>query len=104
MLDKGKSTAQFYNRETLPDGKFSYKMKSREQYGKEQGKNELPAKRYFPQTNLSALILEYSHKNSFSSRHLHHNQQQQQQSNNKSIVDEQEQQRGKKNKTKNKEK
>ncbi|KAI9256615.1 kinase-like domain-containing protein [Phascolomyces articulosus] len=93
MLDKGKSTDQFYNRETLPSGKHIYKMKSREQYGREQRKNELPGKRYLPQTELPALILEYTPKNSFSSRHSHHQQQQNNTNSAASILDEQERQR-----------
>ncbi|KAI8149476.1 kinase-like domain-containing protein [Fennellomyces sp. T-0311] len=63
MLDQGKSTQQFYNREEV-GGKRVYKMKSREQYGKEQRKNELPGKRYLAQTELPALILEYNSKSS----------------------------------------
>ncbi|KAI8381463.1 kinase-like domain-containing protein [Radiomyces spectabilis] len=60
MLDKGKSTLEFFNREDHGNGKYVYKMKSREQYGQEQQKTELPGKKYFEQTELPDLILKYN--------------------------------------------
>ncbi|KAG0168819.1 dual specificity protein kinase yak1 [Apophysomyces sp. BC1034] len=59
MLERGRSTRYFYNAESNGD-RIIYKMKSREQYGQEQGKTELPGKRYFVQTELSDLILKYN--------------------------------------------
>ncbi|KAF7724944.1 dual specificity protein kinase yak1 [Apophysomyces ossiformis] len=59
MLERGKSTRYFYNVESNGD-RVSYKLKSREQYGQEQGKTELPGKRYFAYTELSELILKYN--------------------------------------------
>lgn len=60
MLDKGKKTLQFFNREAHTGGKQVYRLKSREQYSKEHGRNELPSKQYFRQRDLPSLILEYN--------------------------------------------
>lgn len=44
---------------TGPDT-FEYELKSREQYSQENNKNELPRKKYFPQTLLKDIIMEFN--------------------------------------------
>lgn len=44
---------------TGPDT-FEYELKGREQYSQENDKNELPRKKYFPQTLLKDIIMEFN--------------------------------------------
>jgi hypothetical protein len=50
----------FNKRPSIEPGQFDYELKSREQYGSEQNKNELPGKRYFQYTNLDDLIMTFN--------------------------------------------
>lgn len=60
MLDKCRNTRNFFNRLQQPDGRYTYRIKSREQYGKQRGKTEMPGKQFFPQTELPDIILKYN--------------------------------------------
>lgn len=61
MLSKGRNTGKFFNKtDTKGFDNFEYELKSREQYSHENSKNELPRKKYFPQTTLKDIILMYN--------------------------------------------
>ncbi|KAI8885999.1 kinase-like protein [Backusella circina FSU 941] len=61
MLSKGRNTVLYFNkRPSIIPEQFDYELKSREQYGAEQNKNELPGKKYFQHTNLEDLILTFN--------------------------------------------
>jgi hypothetical protein len=58
MLDKGQNSGDFFNKDSKGNGKYTYTMKSLEQYGMEHKKTELPGKKYYAQTELPDLILQ----------------------------------------------
>ncbi|KAI7892183.1 kinase-like domain-containing protein [Mucor mucedo] len=60
MLSKGRNTNKFFNKNSTGFDSFEYELKSREQYSHENSKNELPRKKYFPQTQLKDIILMYN--------------------------------------------
>lgn len=60
MLGKGRNTLKFFNHKKVTSDTFEYEFKSREQYSHETNKNELPRKKYFPQTVLKDIILMYN--------------------------------------------
>ncbi|KAI9366533.1 kinase-like domain-containing protein [Pilaira anomala] len=60
MLGKGRNTLKFFNHKKVTSDTFEYELKSREQYSHETNKNELPRKKYFPQTVLKDIILMYN--------------------------------------------
>lgn len=60
MLSKGRNTNKFFLKKATGYDTFEYELKSREQYGQENNKNELPRKKYFPQTTLKDIILQYN--------------------------------------------
>lgn len=60
MLSKGRNTHVFFNKKMTGQDTFEYELKSREQYSQEKNKNELPRKKYFPQTVLKDIILEFN--------------------------------------------
>lgn len=57
MLERGKTSANFFVKEIQPNGKASYRMKTREQYSKDAHKTEMPSKQYFSQSTLPAIIM-----------------------------------------------
>ncbi|ORY91294.1 kinase-like domain-containing protein [Syncephalastrum racemosum] len=57
MLERGKTSANFFVKEIQPNGKPSYRMKTREQYSKDAHKTEMPSKQYFSQSTLPAIIM-----------------------------------------------
>ncbi|KAI8379833.1 kinase-like domain-containing protein [Choanephora cucurbitarum] len=60
MLSKGRNTHLFFNKKPVNDHNFEYELKSREQYSQENNKNELPRKKYFPQTKLKDIVLMFN--------------------------------------------
>ncbi|KAI8636801.1 kinase-like domain-containing protein [Parasitella parasitica] len=60
MLSKGKDTKNFFNKIQVGQDNFEYQLKSREQYGQENNKNELPSKKYFAHTALEDLIMKFN--------------------------------------------
>jgi dual specificity protein kinase YAK1 len=60
MLSKGRNTNKFFSKKSTGFDSFEYELKSREQYSQENNKNELPRKKYFPQTTLKDIILQYN--------------------------------------------
>ncbi|GAA5813166.1 hypothetical protein MFLAVUS_006640 [Mucor flavus] len=60
MLSKGRNTNKFFNKKSTGFDSFDYELKSRDQYSHENNKNELPRKKYFPQTTLKDIILMYN--------------------------------------------
>jgi hypothetical protein len=67
MLSKGRNTNTFFNRKQTGSETYEYELKSREQYSQENNKNELPRKKYFPQTTLKDVVLMFNNgKPSFS--------------------------------------
>ncbi|KAI8061847.1 kinase-like domain-containing protein [Gilbertella persicaria] len=63
MLSKGRNTHVFFNKKQVGDNNFEYELKSCEQYSQENSKNELPRKKYFPQTTLKDIILMFNNGN-----------------------------------------
>lgn len=61
MLSKGRNTNKFFSKNSIGGfDNFEYILKSREQYSHENNKNELPRKKYFPQTALKDIVLMYN--------------------------------------------
>ncbi|OBZ88315.1 Serine/threonine-protein kinase ppk15 [Choanephora cucurbitarum] len=60
MLSKGRNTHLFFNKKPVNEHNFEYELKSREQYSQENNKNELPRKKYFPQTKLKDIVLMFN--------------------------------------------
>ncbi|CEP13096.1 hypothetical protein [Parasitella parasitica] len=60
MLSKGRNTKNFFNKIQVGQDNFEYQLKSREQYGQENNKNELPSKKYFSHTTLEDLIMKFN--------------------------------------------
>lgn len=60
MLSKGRNTNKFFSKKSTGFDTFEYELKSRDQYSQENNKNELPRKKYFPQTKLRDIILMYN--------------------------------------------
>ncbi|RCH99151.1 dual specificity protein kinase yak1 [Rhizopus azygosporus] len=60
MLSKGRNTPSFFNKKMTGPDTFEYELKGREQYSQENNKNELPRKKYFPQTLLKDIIMEFN--------------------------------------------
>ncbi|KAI8973739.1 kinase-like domain-containing protein [Mycotypha africana] len=60
MLSKGRNTGVYFNRIQVGPDSYEYELKSREQYSQENNKNELPRKKYFPQTKLRDIILDFN--------------------------------------------
>jgi hypothetical protein len=60
MLSKGRNTNIYFNKKQTGPETFEYELKSREQYSQENNKNELPRKKYFPQTTLKDIILMFN--------------------------------------------
>ena len=52
-----RNTHLFFNKKPVNEHGFEYELKSREQYSQENNKNELPRKKYFPQTTLKDIVL-----------------------------------------------
>ncbi|GAN10223.1 kinase-like protein [Mucor ambiguus] len=60
MLSKGRNTKNFFNKKQIGPDNYEYELKSREQYSQENNKNELPRKKYFPQTKLKDIIMMFN--------------------------------------------
>ncbi|KAK4514116.1 uncharacterized protein ATC70_006124 [Mucor velutinosus] len=60
MLSKGRNTKKFFNKKQIGPDNYEYELKSREQYSQENNKNELPRKKYFPQTKLKDIIMMFN--------------------------------------------
>ncbi|KAF1801473.1 kinase-like domain-containing protein [Mucor lusitanicus] len=60
MLSKGRNTNNFFNKKQIGPDNYEYELKSREQYSQENNKNELPRKKYFPQTKLKDIIMMFN--------------------------------------------
>ncbi|KAL7310138.1 hypothetical protein PS15m_010933 [Mucor circinelloides] len=60
MLSKGRNTNNFFNKKQIGPDDYEYELKSREQYSQENNKNELPRKKYFPQTKLKDIIMMFN--------------------------------------------
>lgn len=60
MLDNGSTAPDFFNKLEDLDGRRTWVMKSREQYSRDHGKAEMPGKKYFNETKLPPLILNYN--------------------------------------------
>ncbi|KAJ3351731.1 dual specificity protein kinase yak1 [Kappamyces sp. JEL0680] len=59
MCDKGKNGSQYFNKSVTPDGKYSFQLKSMEQYMRDHGTREQPSKRYFQGSTLAEIINSY---------------------------------------------
>ncbi|KAI9288215.1 kinase-like domain-containing protein [Umbelopsis sp. AD052] len=60
MLENGKTAREFFVRKEKPDGRRIWTMKTREEYSREYVKAEPPGKKYFNETKLTPLILNYN--------------------------------------------
>lgn len=60
MLDNGSTAPDFFNKLEDLDGRRTWVMKTREQYSRDHGKAEMPGKKYFNETKLPPLILNYN--------------------------------------------
>ncbi|CAO3643198.1 unnamed protein product [Cunninghamella echinulata] len=72
MIEMGKNSHRYFDRQVDENGQKHYELKSLEQYSREQGKQEQPSKRYFSATTLTDLIKTYPvlRKDSMSSGEL----------------------------------
>ncbi|KAI9498372.1 kinase-like domain-containing protein [Zychaea mexicana] len=59
MLEMGKNASRYFERYMDENGEKKYKLRSLEQYAREQGKSEQPSKRYFAARTLPDLINNY---------------------------------------------
>ncbi|KAI8149914.1 kinase-like domain-containing protein [Fennellomyces sp. T-0311] len=59
MIEMGKNASRYFERYTDEQGEKKYKLRSLEQYSREQGKSEQPSKRYFTARTLPDLINNY---------------------------------------------
>lgn len=59
MIETGKMGSTYFEPVFDKQGQQRWKLKSREQYAKETGREEKPGKRYFQQTSLPSLIKAY---------------------------------------------
>lgn len=60
MLDNGSTAPDFFNKLEDLDGRRTWVMKTREQYSRDHGKAEMPGKKYFNETKLPPLVLNYN--------------------------------------------
>lgn len=72
MIEMGKNSHRYFDRQVDENGRKHYELKSLDQYSREQGKQEQPSKRYFSATTLTDLIKTYPilRKDSMSSSEL----------------------------------
>eukprot|EP00834_Sanchytrium_tribonematis_P002051 NODE_57_length_28844_cov_0.352687.p5 type:complete len:522 gc:universal NODE_57_length_28844_cov_0.352687:15871-14306(-) len=59
MLDVGKKTKDYFNKVSNGDKKYTYQLKSMEQFSREKNCREKPSKQYFQQTTLEDIIMHY---------------------------------------------
>lgn len=59
MVEVGKNSHRYFDREITPEGGKRYVLKSIEKYSAEQSKSEQPSKRYFSAKALPELINSY---------------------------------------------
>lgn len=59
MVEVGKNSHRYFDRDSTPEGGKRYVFKSIEKYSTEQGKLEQPSKRYFSSKTLPELINSY---------------------------------------------
>ncbi|KAH8549942.1 kinase-like protein, partial [Umbelopsis sp. PMI_123] len=60
MLENGKTAREFFVKKEKADGRRVWTMKTREEYSREYVKAEPPGKKYFNETKLTPLILNYN--------------------------------------------
>ncbi|KAF2019673.1 kinase-like protein [Aaosphaeria arxii CBS 175.79] len=59
MLEMGKQSGEFFNKDADEYGRRTYRLKSMEQYSREHGTKEQPSKKYFSATTLPDIIKNY---------------------------------------------
>lgn len=59
MIEAGKTATNFFELCVDEHGRRRWKLKSREKYAMEMGKNEKPGKKYFSSTSLTDLVKTY---------------------------------------------
>jgi dual specificity protein kinase YAK1 len=59
MLEMGKQSGEFYQKDQDEYGRKQYRLKSMEQYSREHGTKEQPSKKYFSATTLPDIIKNY---------------------------------------------